>query len=209
MIISLVPRSVLLGRADARRPLDWQVLRRQAVPGATLPFLGLPLPFHCFSLAFHCRLTASPWPSHCRQVEKATESFKVLAVAILAVKHPRFTMSLRLKRRHVGGVDRVDHLCSAATLPRMAAHCQRVREEGRHFAVYLFVHTQNSQKEGPFSVARLKMDLPFHDRFAYSRVHRKSASPQDLSAGALFSDLASRVLLQPHPQLAVRPVRAG
>ena len=49
--------------------------------------------------------------------------------------------------------------------------------EGRHFAVYLFVHTKHSQKAGPFSVARLKMDLPFHNRLAYNRVHRRSACP--------------------------------
>ena len=34
------------------------------------------------------------------------------------------------------------------------------RQEGRQFAVYLFVHTKHSKKAGPFSVARLKMDLP-------------------------------------------------
>ena len=35
----------------------------------------------------------------------------------------------------------------------------------RHFAVY----TQNCHKKtGPFSVARLKMDVPFHDRFAFT-----------------------------------------
>ena len=28
--------------------------------------------------------------------------------------------------------------------------------QGRHFAVHLFVHTKHSQKAGPFSVARLK-----------------------------------------------------
>ena len=50
-----------------------------------------------------------------------------------------------------------------------------LRQEGRHFAVYLFVHTKHSQKAGPFSVALLKMDLPFHNRLAYSRVHRRSA----------------------------------
>ena len=41
-------------------------------------------------------------------------------------------------------------------------------------------YTMHSQKAGPFSVARLKMDLPFHNRLAYSRVHRirtLSASP--------------------------------
>ena len=32
-------------------------------------------------------------------------------------------------------------------------------------------------KACPFSVARLKMDLPFHDRLAYNRVHRRSVSP--------------------------------
>ena len=48
----------------------------------------------------------------------------------------------------------------------------RVWHEGRHFAVHLSVHA----KAGPFSVARLKMGLPFHDRLAYSRVHRESAS---------------------------------
>ena len=41
-------------------------------------------------------------------------------------------------------------------------------EEGRHFAVYLFVHTKHSQKAGPFSVARLKIDLPFHNRLAFT-----------------------------------------
>ena len=51
-----------------------------------------------------------------------------------------------------------------------------VTYEGRHFAVYLFAHTTHSQKAGPFSVARLKMDLPFHDRLAYNRVHRRSTS---------------------------------
>ena len=38
--------------------------------------------------------------------------------------------------------------------------------EGRHFAVYLFVHTKHSRKAGPLSVARLTMDLPFHSRLA-------------------------------------------
>ena len=50
-------------------------------------------------------------------------------------------------------------------------------EEGQHFAVYLFIRTKHSQKAGPFSVARLKVDLPFHNRLAYSRLHRRSASP--------------------------------
>ena len=50
-------------------------------------------------------------------------------------------------------------------------------EEGRHFAVHLFVHTQKSQKAGPLPVARLEMDLPFHDHLACNRVHRSSASP--------------------------------
>ena len=39
------------------------------------------------------------------------------------------------------------------------------------------VHTKHSQKAGPFSDARLKMDLPFHNRLVYNRVHRGSASP--------------------------------
>ena len=40
-------------------------------------------------------------------------------------------------------------------------------------------------KAGPFSVARLKMGLAFHDRLAYSRVHRRSAS---LSAADVWQD---------------------
>ena len=52
-----------------------------------------------------------------------------------------------------------------------------VLQEGRHFVVCLFVHTKYLQKAGPFSVARPKMDLPFHNRLAYSRVHRRSAGP--------------------------------
>ena len=43
--------------------------------------------------------------------------------------------------------------------------------------VCLCVRTKHSRKAGPFSVARLKMDLPFHSRLAYNRVHRRSASP--------------------------------
>ena len=39
-------------------------------------------------------------------------------------------------------------------------------------------HTKHSQKAGPISVARLKMDLPFHTRLAYNRVHGRSASPR-------------------------------
>ena len=38
------------------------------------------------------------------------------------------------------------------------------------------VHTEHSRKAGPFSVARLKMDLPFQNRRAYTRVQRRSAS---------------------------------
>ena len=41
-------------------------------------------------------------------------------------------------------------------------------QEGRHFAVYLFVHRKHSPKAGPFSVARLKIDLPFNNRLAFT-----------------------------------------
>ena len=60
---------------------------------------------------------------------------------------------------------------------RQLDHDARVWEAGRHFAVHLFAHTKHSRKAGPFSVARLEMDLPFHKGIAYSRVHRRSASP--------------------------------
>ena len=60
-----------------------------------------------------------------------------------------------------------------------ARHCFRARkaacQEGRHFAVYLVVHTKHSQKAVPLSVARLKMNLPIHNRLAYNRVLRRSA----------------------------------
>ena len=36
------------------------------------------------------------------------------------------------------------------------------------------------KKAGPFSVARLKMDLSFHNRLAYNHVHGRSASPLSL-----------------------------
>ena len=42
--------------------------------------------------------------------------------------------------------------------------------------------TIHSQKAGPFSVARLKMGLPFHNRLAYYRVHGRSASASPLTA---------------------------
>ena len=34
---------------------------------------------------------------------------------------------------------------------------------------------EHSQKAGPFSVERLKMDLPFYNRLVYNRGHRRSA----------------------------------
>ena len=40
--------------------------------------------------------------------------------------------------------------------------------------MYLFVHTKH-HKRGPFSVARLKMELPVHNRLAYNRVHKPSS----------------------------------
>ena len=33
------------------------------------------------------------------------------------------------------------------------------------------------RKAGPFAVPRLKLDLPFHNRLAHIRAHRRSASP--------------------------------
>ena len=59
----------------------------------------------------------------------------------------------------------------------------RVEQEGRHFAVHLFAHTKQSQKAGPFSVARLEMDLPFHNRLACYRVHRRTPLPPPTSVG--------------------------
>ena len=35
----------------------------------------------------------------------------------------------------------------------------------------------HTRKAGPLSVARLKMDLPVHDRLAHSRVHRRKCQP--------------------------------
>ena len=55
--------------------------------------------------------------------------------------------------------DFFDVSCERAALCRLSCLCCLWhREEGRHFAVYLFVlvgHTKNSQKAGPFPVARL------------------------------------------------------
>ena len=49
--------------------------------------------------------------------------------------------------------------------------------EGRHFAVHLFAHPKHSQKAGPFSDPRLKVDLPFHNRLARSFTGDVSAPP--------------------------------
>ena len=49
-------------------------------------------------------------------------------------------------------------------------------QEGRHIAV----HTKHSQKAGPFSVARLKMDLPFHNRVAHNAFRGEVPSPTPL-----------------------------
>ena len=86
-------------------------------------------------------------------------AIEVLAIGV-TVRHVE-----RPRRAHV----LVDG-CEKSSEQRKRAPCLRAKR-GRHFAVYLFVHTKHSQKAGPFSVARLKIDLPFHDRLAYNRVH--------------------------------------
>ena len=55
----------------------------------------------------------------------------------------------------------------------------------------VLIHTKHSQKAGPFSVARLKMDLPFHNRLTYNRVHRRSTSPPH--AGTISSLLETTI----------------
>ena len=61
--------------------------------------------------------------------------------------------------------------------PTTAIIC-RWDEEGTSLRSCLYTQTI-LEKAGPFSVARLKMDLPFHNRLAYNRVHRTSASLLD------------------------------
>ena len=81
------------------------------------------------------------------------------------------------------------------TSPHSPLHTQHVswpHQEGWQCAVYLFVHTKHPQKAGPFSVARLKVGLPFHSRLAHNRGHKTSASPltrlvQAWSAGGCTS----------------------
>ena len=60
---------------------------------------------------------------------------------------------------------------------RVARHVCRSEAGCERGPALRCVHTKRSQKAGPFSVARLKMDLRFHNRLAYNRVHRRSASP--------------------------------
>ena len=52
-----------------------------------------------------------------------------------------------------------------------------------------FVHPKHSQKAGPFSVARLKTDLPFHNRLAYNREVPALLSPLLFAAGNGVTDL--------------------
>ena len=52
------------------------------------------------------------------------------------------------------------------------------RERALRCVHALVVRTQNiAQKAGPFSVARLEMDPPFHDRLAYNRVSQEKRRP--------------------------------
>ena len=66
-------------------------------------------------------------------------------------------------------------LVTSVQFSRLSQLLSAAAPRGPHFAVHLSAHTQHSQKAGPFSVARLKMDLPFHNRLAYNRVHRRRA----------------------------------
>ena len=69
-----------------------------------------------------------------------------------------------------------------------------LHREGRHFAMDLFVHPKHFPQAGPFSVARLRMDPPFRDRFAYNRVHRRSASPLTATVRSQLSLLVAKGL---------------
>ena len=50
------------------------------------------------------------------------------------------------------------------------------KRAGTSLCTCLYTQTHH-KKAGPFSVARLKMDLPSHNLLAYNHVHRRSASP--------------------------------
>ena len=82
--------------------------------------------------------------------------------------------------------------------------CTCLRTRNIRGAVYLFVHTKHSQKGGPFSVARLQLDLPFQNRLAYNRVRSRSASPVAApdrvsdSPGTIFHCLAAIFSLSSH-----------
>ena len=88
-----------------------------------------------------------------------------------------------LSRYLVGGAR---HCCcalaaaAAAAAPLMASLCVGFGRCAKRASTSLCacLYTQNSHKRQVHcSVARLKMDLPFHNRLAYNRVHRRSASP--------------------------------
>ena len=73
--------------------------------------------------------------------------------------------------------------------------------------MYLFVHTKQSRKAGPFSVARLKLDLPFNNLLALKeKCQPSTVSPLRASregggrsySAAYWPHIASMVL-QPPP----------
>ena len=71
-------------------------------------------------------------------------------------------------------------------------------QECWYFALYLFVQAKYSRKAGPFSVARLKMDLPFH--YPTPAVVRQSRSPGCPVEARAVSESAPKN--QRHTQLA-------
>ena len=64
-------------------------------------------------------------------------------------------------------------------------------------AVHLFVHTEHSQKAGPFSAARLKMDPPLHNRLADNRVHKEKCQPSCVLASVTAHSKHTSMLSHP------------
>ena len=128
-----------------------------------------------FALRCHCVAETPPFPLRCLTPRAARFFFWT---RLSTAKAPRFFYDNKNTAfPHCGAVRSLRSgwrrsQSSSRPAPARRWACPSTRTPTTRGAgtspVCLFVHTQHSQKAGPFSVAGPEMDLPFHNRLAFT-----------------------------------------
>ena len=159
-----LPRTLARPRTPACRVPHphWRFRHRHLLRGAgaaaSTAFAAKTLPLHCaFPLP---RAGASAW-----EFSAEADFGKLLALCLAVTNGPGTLVVVVV----VGCCC----CCCCCCCQRPYTHPNRPRPKRASTSLCTRVYTQNiPQKTDPFSVARLKVDLPFHNRLALNRVHR-------------------------------------